>query len=199
MLHLRGMFDFFQSAFRVAIASFIVIVTVITAPFHTSKTVAPDTTAVKQNIITSSTPSPSPSYSVLITSTSGIYKVDARREIDYKAELKNISIKPFIANFAFWECNFVDNANNIYKGKFFNDGVRFDKAIFPGESRSLVVNSTTVELASQCSYQKDGSYSCPVYPDNLRVKDCIAYITSDGKQVSNGWGTNPINVEFPLP
>lgn len=153
----------------------------------------------------SSTPTPSEApYSVKVASVSRVS--DSPQGIDYKAEIKNISVKPFITGFAFFECEFVDNNGKEYMGQLFNDdGPAFSKAILPGKSQSLTRKVGMVELLgysrtldgfSKCDYQQDGTKTCSIVKD-LSVKSCKAYVTSDGKQVSNGWGKYPIEIQFP--
>lgn len=154
-----------------------------------------------QTPISSATPTEQ-QYLITVISAS---KVDlkAPNDVTYKITIKNFLIKPYITNFAFYQCYFADNNEKVYKGSFMTE-TSLDKGIIPGESQTLSITSQanldgydkSAEGFKKCDYQQNGSKTCTIVA-NLRAKSCIAYITSDSGQASNGWGSNPISVNFP--
>lgn len=123
----------------------------------------------------------------------------------FKGTIKNISVKPYITNFSFFECNFIDDKNNKYSGSLYTETV-FNQAILPDKSQDFIIKDAnvniqeldnTLEGLKKCFYDDKGENQCNLIT-NLKIIDCIGYITTDGKQAATGWGKNPINVGFPL-
>jgi len=123
-----------------------------------------------------------------------------------QATIKNISVKPYITNFGFYECNFIDGKNNKYSGNHISTETIFNPAILPDKSQDFVIKDATINIQGlkntiegleKCLYDDKGNNQCNLIT-NLKIIDCIGYITTDGKQASNAWGGNAIKVEFPL-
>jgi len=151
------------------------------------------------------TPSLTPKYSVTISGK----PIASAHGFSFEITLKNVSIKPYITNFAFYECEFKDSENNSYKGSMMDEKV-LDKAILPGESATINFNDANTTIKNlerrddssadekwlKCAYNEDGQYSCNSI-QGMRITSCIAYISTTREQASNGWGRNPLNVQFP--
>ncbi|MFH1407512.1 MAG: hypothetical protein ABIG91_00520 [Patescibacteria group bacterium] len=144
-----------------------------------------------------------PQYSVVIKSTPTF---DSYGFVTFETTIKNIAVMPYITNFGLYDCNFVDSKNNKYSGSF-DTGIAFNQAIFPDKSQDFVVKDAgigvsgldnTTEGLKKCFYEDKGYKKCELV-DDLTIVDCMGYVTSNGKQASNGWGENPIKITFPLP
>lgn len=142
-------------------------------------------------------------YSIKVKSASQVQD-ESPHDVTYQLEISNISIQPYITNFSFNECQFTDDRGIEYPGQMMTETV-LDKAIVAGASQKMTIRSQA-NIAGysdssrgfqKCSYQQDGSKQCSTPLSNIRIKQCKAYITSDNGQASNGWGNNPILVEFP--
>lgn len=146
------------------------------------------------------TEKPIPKYSITINDKPTLNNYG----FTFNATIKNISAKPFITNLGFDKCNFIDGKNNKYPGSLSGD-VIFKKAVLPDESQDFIFKDTsanvlglghTVDGLQKCSYDDKGINKCEIVND-LKIVNCVGYITTDGKQASNEWGGNPIKVEFP--
>lgn len=126
----------------------------------------------------------------------------------YKATLKNILVTPFITNFGFFECNFKDGDGNKYSGTIYDNNT-FEKAILPNESREFTAKDVNVNISElqntreglkKCSYNEKGENICKLV-DDLKIIDCIGYISTDGKNAGGNDGGNggqfPTKVMFP--
>ena len=127
----------------------------------------------------------------------------------FEALVKNISISPYITNFAFYECDFTDDTNKFYKGSLMDEKI-LDKAILPGESATIIFNDANTSIKNlersdysqvnkmwrECAYDEKGQNSCRNI-EGVKITSCTARISSVKKQASNGWGENPIKVDFP--
>jgi len=141
-------------------------------------------------------------YSVKVESSSKVMPISPN-DVKYKVKIENISTEPYITNFAFYECEFKDSTNQMYKGKLMTE-TKFDKAVLIGESQTISITSqanldgydNTLDGFKKCEYGQNGENKCTIVKD-LSVKSCTAYITSNGKQSSNGWGTDTLKVDFP--
>lgn len=142
-----------------------------------------------------------PQYSVEIKETPALNYLG----FTFKATIKNISVKPYITNFGFFECNFVDSKNNVYSGHL-PTGTAFNQAVLPNKSQDFVIKDVNVNIPSldntleglkKCSYDDKGKNQCNLIT-NLKIIDCIGYITTDGEQPSrDSLNENPIKVTFP--
>lgn len=105
----------------------------------------------------------------------------------------------------FTKKNFIDGENNNYAGSIYAE-TTFNQAVLPDKSQDFLAKDAgiyiqgmdnTLEGLKKCSYDDKGKNQCSLIT-NLKIIDCIGYITTDGKQASNAWGGNAIKVEFPL-
>lgn len=165
-----------------------------------------NTNTVQQKDLLTLTPtlSATPKYSVIIKSA----PVHSIHGFSFEATVENVSVSPYITNFSFYECDFVDNNGKTYKGSLMDEKV-MDKAILPGASTTLMFNDanatiknlerkdyTTADKAWQeCVYDEKGQNVCK-YIGGIKITDCTAYISSAKKQAGNGWGEYPIKVNF---
>ena len=86
------------------------------------KPIVPDSKPDLQN--PTSTPTLIPQYSVTIVNP----PVPSTHGFSFEALITNYSVSPFITNFSFYECDFIDKNNKTYKGSVMDEKV-FDKAI----------------------------------------------------------------------
>ena len=63
-----------------------------------------------------------------------------------QATIKNISVKPYITNFGFYECNFIDGKNNKYSGNHISTETIFNPAILPDKSQDFVIKDATINI-----------------------------------------------------
>lgn len=148
------------------------------------------------------TASPAPQYSVEVLSSTPANQ-EAPQDVTINVKLSNIGVKPFITNFTFNECKVIDGDGKEYQAGFTGDK-SFEKAIATGTSQTFLfvsqigVNGYDHHISGlrKCDYQENGEKVCTVLK-NVRVKSCVAYITSDGSQASNGWGKSSLTVDFP--
>lgn len=145
-----------------------------------------------------------PQYSVTVTRP----PVPSTHGFSFEVLVENISITPYITNFAFYECNFIDKTNRVFKGSLMEEKL-LDKAILPGESQTIIFNDTNTTINgleghddlpirawSECAYDEKGQNSCKNI-EGIKITSCIAYISNAKKQASNGWGENPLKIVFP--
>lgn len=145
-----------------------------------------------------------PKYSVTVARS----PVRSTHGFSFEVVVKNISITPYITNFAFYECNFIDKTNRVFKGSLMEEKL-LDKAILPGESQTIIFNDTNTTINgleghddlpirawSECAYDEKGQNSCKNV-EGIKITSCIAYISNAKKQASNGWGENPLKIVFP--
>ncbi|KKP36977.1 MAG: hypothetical protein UR23_C0009G0007 [Candidatus Roizmanbacteria bacterium GW2011_GWA2_32_13] len=178
----------------------------------TKKSIQSDKLAVfkplkkNNNIITPiPTEKPIPKYSVTILNTpatNGIFSL--------KADVKNISVNPFITGVYFRECKFYDNKNNEYKGNIdspiggYGIEFQFQKALLPDESQTIDFNNLNIEILGgggidrsgsikdRCDYDNQGNKVC--HPINgLKIKECITYTSTGIKHEDK----LPLIVSFP--
>lgn len=117
-------------------------------------------------------------------------------EGEARAKISNISVEPYITNFSFRECIYIDDEGTEYQGWMDGDH-SLEKAILPGESIILTFGIIPNPIGlNECSYQDDGTKKCKV-SHNVKIKNCNVNITTDGKSASS-YGSNPIEVSFPL-
>jgi len=154
-------------------------------------------------ILPSSTPMPSqvvsitpnkiqdPSYSIEIKTHPTLNSYG----FTYTATLKNILVTPYITNFGFFECNFSDGNGDKYSGTIYDQNT-FEKAIFPKESREFTAKDlnigisgldNTTEGLQKCSYNEKGEKVCELI-NNLKIIDCMGYISTNGRSVEHGSG-----------
>lgn len=144
-----------------------------------------------------------PGYSVMINKAPAlIYDLQKSWIYSYEAIIKNISVKPFITNFEFGECNFKDEKNNKYTGTLIDNNM-FEKAIFPNESRTFSAKDINIGIIrglpysdkgfKKCSYNNKGDYVCE-FLKNIKITDCTGIISTDGKNFNK---VNSIKVIFP--
>lgn len=145
-----------------------------------------------------------PKYSVTVTRS----PVRSTHGFSFEVVVKNISITPYITNFAFYECSFIDKTNRVFKGSLMEEKL-LNKAILPEESQTIIFNDTNTTINgleghddlpirawSKCAYDEKGQNSCKNI-EEIKITSCIAYISNVKKQASNGWGENPLKVVFP--
>jgi|SRR3989344_4873289 len=148
------------------------------------------------------TATPAPQYTVEVLSSTTA-KQEAPQDVTIKVKLSNFGVTPFITNFAFSECKFVDGDGKGHEGRFMMEK-SFEKAISPGTLQTFSLTGQAevngyehhVSGLRRCDYQASGEKVCSVLKD-VRVKSCSAYITSDGSQASNGWGKSSVIADFP--
>lgn len=117
--------------------------------------------------------------------------------LNFPVELKNVSVKPYITNFAFSDCQYLDTKGNSHQIYLQNADVRFDKAVLPGATANFTIKSERIGIVlQQCSYDSGGNHVCQTI-EFSKITSCKAYVTTDGSQASNGWGKYPIVVNFP--
>lgn len=117
-------------------------------------------------------------------------------EGEARAKISNISVEPYITNFSFRECTYVDDEGTEYQGWMDGDH-SLEKAVLPGESTTLTFGIIPNPIGlNECSYQDDGTKKCKV-SRNVKIKNCNVNITTDGKSASS-YGSNPVEVNFPL-
>lgn len=117
-------------------------------------------------------------------------------EGEARAKISNISVEPYITNFSFRECTYIDDEGTEYQGWMDGDH-SLEKAILPGESITLTFGIIPNPIGlNECFYQDDGTKKCKV-SRNVKVKNCNVNITTDGKSASS-YGSNPVNVNFPF-
>lgn len=152
------------------------------------------------------TPTLAPKYSVTIVRP----PVPSAHGFSFEAIVRNISVSPYITNFSFYECDFMDKNNKTYKGSVMDEKV-FDKAILPGESATVTFNDVNTTIRSlerhdytsvnetwrECAYDEKGQNICKNI-EGMEITNCTAYTSSSKKQAGNGWGENPVKVDFPL-
>lgn len=143
-----------------------------------------------------------PKYSVDITRVSD---VNTRPyTANYQVTLTNISVEPYITNFAFHKCQLEDEDSSTYEVMLINNETTFDQAIMPGKSRSIELNADSLILSftnsgnslEKCEYGADGVNRCKTL-STLKVQSCTAYITTDGSQIFKDLGDYPLEVTFP--
>jgi len=120
----------------------------------------------------------------------------------YEATIKNTSVKPFITNFEFGECNFKDEKNNMYSG-ILADNNMFEKAILPNESKTFLAKNINIGIIrglpyseegfKKCSYDSKGNYICE-FLKNIKITDCMGLISTDGKSFDKN---KSVKVVFP--
>ncbi len=151
------------------------------------------------------TPTLTPKYSVTIVRR----PVPSSHGFSFEAIVKNISIYPYITNFAFYECDFLDKTNRTHKGELMDEKL-LSKAILPGESATIIFNDVNTSIKNlerrdysvasetwyECAYDEKGQNFCKNI-EGMRITNCTAYTSSTKKQASNGWGENPLKVNFP--
>ncbi len=143
-----------------------------------------------------------PKYTIDISSVSEV--ITRPHSITYKATITNISVEPYITNFAFYKCQLEDEEGVTHEGRLMTE-TTFDQAIMPGKSQSITVNDPISVSGFQsnrdsgfekCEYKADGIKQCKTL-STLKVQSCTAYITTDGSQASNEWGDYPTEAVFP--
>lgn len=117
-------------------------------------------------------------------------------EGEARAKISNISVEPYITNFSFRECTYVDDEGTEYQGWMDGDH-SLEKAILPDESITLTFGIIPNPIGlDECTYQDDGTKKCKV-SRNVKIKNCNVNITTNGESAS-GYESNPTNVKFPL-
>lgn len=184
---------------------FLVIVTIFIASYYFFRQPVKLMTSVTENEIIESN-----NNAEIELGSEFKYKVDVvsssnvQHDVTFELKITNISVLPMITNFSFYECNYVDGNGTEFKGNLMTE-TALEKAILPNESQTVSItglpNLNGYDRKNsgfeKCSFQEDGNKSCDIV-SNLKIRDCTAYITTDGKQSSNGWGSDPIKVSFPL-
>lgn len=169
-------------------------------------------TSDKNKNVTKTEPSPteSPKYSVTITDKS-TYVIGSCFNIAGK--INNISAKPFITDVGFDKCVLVDQNGVKYSGFLMNAGYKFTKALLAGESSDFYLKTVcgsmdhagnnirldyggNGSIPRECKYDANGNTVCQNI-EGISILSCNANITTDGSQVSNGWGKYPIEIQFP--
>jgi len=146
-----------------------------------------------------------PKYSVEVLSVSNI-KMSHPNDVQYTLKITNFSVEPYITNFSFHDCTFIDNQNNTLSGSIEFAPEQLDKAILPGESKDITLNSVAslsgYQMANpqstypiKCEYDSSGNQVCSTIT-NFTIQSCNAYITADGGQASNQWGHDKLLVDF---
>ncbi|MBI4973325.1 hypothetical protein HZC27_01815 [Candidatus Roizmanbacteria bacterium] len=145
----------------------------------------------KSAITITPTEKPILKYSVTILNTPVINGI-----FNLKADIKNISVNPFMTGIYFRECKFIDEKGNEYKGNLdspmggYGIESNFSKSLLPGENRTVDFNNLNIEvlggggidrsgsIKDRCDYNNQGNKVCnPI--NGLKIKECTTY-TSTG-------------------
>lgn len=172
---------------------------------NTPVAVPENTSTPTSTAIPTKTPIPQPAYSVTVPNQA----ILGENGFNFSAQVKNVSVKPYITDLGFYECLFTDSTNTNYKGKLGGANVHFDKALLPsGVTNAEFKNVGQAYLDIGASANYGTSYLTYKYRDangdtitktinGLKIVNCTAYISSEDKGAGDGWGQTPITIKFP--
>lgn len=156
------------------------------------------------------TTTPIPLYTVTIPSS----PTNNGTGLNFKVDIKNISVSPFMTRFILRDCKFVDGKGNVYSGMALGpEGggdirTQFSKALLPGESKTVEFARIGINLNGgggisggsvgngqsipKCTYAPDGNRVC-VSIEGIKFKECTAVTSINDKPEE----LFPIVVSFP--
>lgn len=147
------------------------------------------------------TPIPQPAYSVTILSQ----PILGGYGFSFTAQIRNVSVKPYITDLGFLDCIFIDSTNTTYKGTL-NAGIRFDKALLPSQSKNAEFKDTSAMYLNNGAHLSDFTYQSRNADGEivtksikgLKIVSCTANISTNDTSVSMvGEGEMPLTVKFP--